>query len=278
MVVFFYKVLMSLLDILTIQRASGPQEMPLVIDVPHAGTWFPDDAPMAGDRAALAAAHADTGTDALCARAPSFGATCLIAKFARLYVDANRAADDMVGLRPSEWGKRGHGVVWTHGSDGAFLYESALDTDVIAARLRTAYHPYHMILSELISAKRQKFGSVIHLNLHSMPAQSAPDMDVVLGDRDGESCAPKETKRAKLYLESLGLKVALNTPYRGAEIVRKNGQPRAGIHSLQVEINRKNYLNADATIDPVRLIQWQQIVAEMGVTIAAHLPGAPQLR
>ncbi len=37
--------------------------------------------------------------------------------------------------------------------------------------------------------------------------------------------------------------MALNEPYRGGEILRRHGRPAAGVHCLQIEINRALYLD-----------------------------------
>ena len=44
-------------------------------------------------------------------------------------------------------------------------------------------------------------------------------------------------------MRSLGYDVAYNHPYKGVELVRRYGDPAAGRHSIQLEINRKLYMN-----------------------------------
>ncbi len=41
----------------------------------------------------------------------------------------------------------------------------------------------------------------------------------------------------------MGYDVAINDPYKGVELVRKHGRPAEQRHSLQIEINRKLYMN-----------------------------------
>jgi N-formylglutamate deformylase len=41
--------------------------------------------------------------------------------------------------------------------------------------------------------------------------------------------------------------VDYNHPYKGVELVRRNGKPAANRHSIQVEINRKLYMD-EATL------------------------------
>ena len=87
-----------------------------------------------------------------------------------------------------------------------------------------------------------------------MPSSAAIDrhrqeIDFVLGDREGTTCAPQFTRTMAHLLEEMGYKVQLNDPYRGVEIVRRYGAPADGVHSLQVEINRRLYLNEE-TLQP----------------------------
>jgi N-formylglutamate deformylase len=39
--------------------------------------------------------------------------------------------------------------------------------------------------------------------------------------------------------------VALNHPYKGVELVRRYGKPGRGRHSIQLEVNRRLYMNEE---------------------------------
>jgi len=67
--------------------------------------------------------------------------------------------------------------------------------------------------------------------------------DFVLGDRDGSTCAPEFTAFVARTLTGLGYDVAINDPYKGVELVRMHGRPAEQRHSLQVEINRRLYMD-----------------------------------
>ena len=71
----------------------------------------------------------------------------------------------------------------------------------------------------------------------------------MLGDRDGSSCAPAFTRFVAGELTALGYQVKLNDPYKGVELVRRYADRAAGRHSLQIEINKRLYLD-DASKDP----------------------------
>jgi N-formylglutamate amidohydrolase len=43
----------------------------------------------------------------------------------------------------------------------------------------------------------------------------------------------------------MGYEVAINDPYKGVELVRKFGRPHERRHSLQIEVNRRLYMNEE---------------------------------
>ncbi|MCG8539059.1 MAG: N-formylglutamate amidohydrolase, partial [Clostridia bacterium] len=94
------------------------------------------------------------------------------------------------------------------------------------------------------------FGGAIVFDCHSMPSAGGAPMragerriDFVLGDRFGSSCAPSITLLAEQTLASMDYEVARNTPYAGGYVASAYGRPKAGVHVLQIEINRALYLD-----------------------------------
>jgi N-formylglutamate amidohydrolase len=70
--------------------------------------------------------------------------------------------------------------------------------------------------------------------------------DFVLGDRDGTTCAPAFTEFVRAALAGWGYQVAVNDPFKGVELVRAYADPTAGRHSLQLEINKRLYMDEAA--------------------------------
>ena len=64
----------------------------------------------------------------------------------------------------------------------------------------------------------------------------------MLGDNHGEACAPEFTAAAERWFRTRGLRVLRNQPYAGGFITEHYGNPSAGWHALQIEINRGLYL------------------------------------
>ena len=114
------------------------------------------------------------------------------------------------------------------------------------ARIESYHRPYHDELENMLESKGVRgFGAVWHVNCHSMRStgrqggKSIPRDDIVLGDRDGDELrsglSPSSSPSA---LRDLGYSVALNHPFKGAELVERFGRPLEGRHSLQIEVNR----------------------------------------
>ena len=75
-----------------------------------------------------------------------------------------------------------------------------------------------------------------------------PRADFVLGDLDGRACAGEFTRLVAGCLEGMGYTVRINDPFKGAELIERYSDPAAGRHALQIEINRRLYLD-EARID-----------------------------
>jgi N-formylglutamate deformylase len=51
------------------------------------------------------------------------------------------------------------------------------------------------------------------------------------------------------HLRARGFSVEYNHPYKGVELVRRYGDPAKNRHSIQVEVNRRLYMN-EKTLEP----------------------------
>ena len=122
----------------------------------------------------------------------------------------------------------------------------------VAARIQRYHQPYHARLKALLDDAHQRFGFVHHINCHSMNDVSGAmgeggagikRADIVLGDRDGTTCAPEFTAFVRDTLAGLGYDVKVNDPFKGVELVRAFADPAAGRHSLQLEVNKRLYMD-----------------------------------
>jgi N-formylglutamate deformylase len=145
----------------------------------------------------------------------------------------------------------GVGLVFRKIGRGVDIYDRTLTVAEVRRRIETCWQPYHDALKEALDAAHGRDGMVFHLNCHSMEPvgnELSPDPGVtrphfVLGDLDGRSCAPGFTAFVADTLQDLGYTVALNDPYKGAELVASYGDPKVDRHSLQIEVNRSLYMD-----------------------------------
>lgn len=243
--------------------AADGDPLPLVFDSPHSGSHYPDDFRTLLPFARMRRAE-DAFVDELFAAAPAHGATLIAATFPRLYVDPNRAPDDFdpgeaVGdfsrpLNPSKKAATGKGIVWTrlHGLDP--LYDEPLAAADVTARIDGYWQPYHAAVAAALDAAYAAFGRVYHVNCHSMRSRGnatdedgeAERADFVISDADGTTSSPRLTHLVRDYLRDRGYSAPLNDPYKGAELITRYSDPAAGRHSIQIEINRKLYMDEGA--------------------------------
>jgi N-formylglutamate deformylase len=233
----------------------------LVLDSPHSGTEYPDDFKPACSLPALRNAE-DTHVEALWSFATELGATLVQARFPRSYIDANRSLQEVdEALLDAPWPERitpgakvrhGKGLVWRMLDDGTPIYNRKLSVAEVQSRITRYWQPYHDALDAAIEAAAQHCGHVIHLNCHSMPAVAQAystdhpwlvHPDFVLGDRDGTSADPSLTRWIERFLNSRGHTVSVNHPYKGVEIVRRYGRPATLRDSIQIEINKRLYMD-----------------------------------
>ncbi len=239
------------------RRDPNGSEIPLVLDSPHSGSFYPEEFTFSCPLTVLRRAE-DSYVDELYEAAPAHGATLIGAVFPRSYVDVNRAADDLdpamlYGALPPHLVPRPTnrvGLVRRFARPGMPIYDRKLHADEVVARVERYHIPYHQVLDDSCDRLHRKYGAVWHINCHSMPShgnrkegRKGEHGDFVLGDRDGTTCAPEFTEFVALVLRRLGYDVRVNEGYKGVEIVRRQGRPRAHRHSLQIEVDRSLYMD-----------------------------------
>ena len=239
----------------------GAPSAPLVLDSPHSGTQYPDDFNYAVEFMSLRQAE-DTHVEKLYSFGNELGIPMIYAHFPRSYIDLNRSRFEIdqklldqpwIGkINTTDKVELGKGLIWRMLDDGQPIYQRQLPLAEVENRINEYWIPYHSALRNLIESVHQKFGFVLHLNCHSMPSVSDkystnhPGLvhpDIVLGDRDGQSADPLITEELANQFKQLGYSCWINKPYKGVELVKSYSNPILGKHSIQIEINRRLYMN-----------------------------------
>lgn len=249
---------LSVSGVIAVERP-GRQSLPMVFASPHSGCDYPEDLLAASrlDAAGLRRSE-DCFVDELFGHVPRLGAPLLKALYPRAYLDPNREPYELDpamfadALPPhinagSARVAAGLGTIARVVASGAEIYARKLSFDEAETRIRRLYRPYHAALTTLIDDTVARFGYCLLVDCHSMPSGSgdgrpAPP-DVVLGDCFGISCARVMTAVAEDVLAGMGYTVARNAPYAGGFTTRHYGRPETGVHAMQVEINRRLYMD-----------------------------------
>lgn len=273
----------------TLHRPAG-EALPLVLDSPHSGEFYPGDFDHAPPREVVRQAE-DTHVGRLYGGAPALGAVLLEARFPRAYIDANRSLADIdpelladawaEPLAPGRKTAQGIGLVWRLARDGSPMYGRRLTAAELAARIDRWYRPYHAALDAELDRLHRAFGAVWLIDCHSMPAvgdERSDDpgrerADFVLGDRDGTTCAPEFTAFVAATLAGMGYRVAVNDPYKGVEIVRRHGRPAERRHSLQVEVKRTLYMDEASLVPNAGYARLEADLARLVAAVGTHVRG-----
>ncbi|MEM8663930.1 MAG: N-formylglutamate amidohydrolase [Pseudomonadota bacterium] len=242
--------------------APSLQRVPFVFNAPHSGTAYRRDLLKQArlDRQTIRRSE-DTFVDELFAGVHELGAPLLRANFPRVYVDVNRAEDELdpdmfdgpvelpvAGDSPRVAG--GLGVIAKIVGERQEIYPALLPATEAAFRIKSFYRPYHRRLADLVETTIDAFGTCVLVDCHSMPSGAVRALgagagarpDIILGDRFGTSCTPDLTEGFAFHLRDAGFVVGRNRPYAGGFITEHYGRPPV-VHTLQLEINRALYMD-----------------------------------
>jgi N-formylglutamate amidohydrolase len=253
-------------------------DAPLIIDVPHAGTYVPTAmAPRLSD-GARTLPDTDWHVDRLFHFALRMGVTMVAATHSRYVVDLNRDPAG-VALYP---GADNTELCPTRTFAGEAIYagDDAPGAGEIGARRADYFEPYHETLAAEVERVRSRHGHVVLLDGHSIRTEvprffagRLPDLN--LGTADGASCAPAlRTAAAAVLAKASCFTHVIDGRFKGGYVTRHYGRPERAVHALQLETAQSCYMdeNAPATFDAVRA---NRLVATLITLVAALVEWRP---
>lgn len=232
----------------------------VVVDSPHSGMEWPADFGTVAPREAILTTW-DAYVDELWSGVRGEGATLVAATFPRAYLDVNRADDDLdldlveagwpAPVHPTDYTRRGMGLIRRLALPGVPMYDRRLTRAEVDTRLTAYYRPYREVLGRVLDERHAQFGTVVHLNAHSMKSRGnemnvdrgEPRPDIVVSDRRGTTADSSWTEWVASWCREHGFATQVNTPYQGGDLVRAFGRPAEGRHSIQIELNRGLYMD-----------------------------------
>lgn len=243
-------------------RLTSPQNgCAVIFSSPHSGRYYPQDfidllqVPLMDLRRVE-----DAYVDLLVSSVPNLDAGLISAVFSRSYVDLNRSPDELDSRMfrdgpPNPAGERsprveaGLGCIPRIGASGKEIHSRMLSRQEADQRLDLAYRPYHDMLESWLNSIRRHTGHSVLIDCHSMPSVIGGrriQADIILGNRHGKSCDESLTRLIENEFLKLGYRVLRNAPYAGGYLTERHGNPENNQHAIQIEINRRLYLDEDA--------------------------------
>ena len=253
---------------------------PVVMASPHSGRDYPP-AFLAASRLSMAQLRRaeDPLVDALLEGIGDV--PVLTARHGRAFLDLNRAEDELdpamfdgappLPARITDRVTAGLGVLPRVAAQGLDIYRRRLASAEVGDRLAALHRPWHTRIAELLARAQARHGYAILIDCHSMPRPAGVlPPQIVLGDRHGTTAAPALVALIERHFAAAGWRVARNAPYAGGHTTQFHGNAAAGIHAVQIEIDRSLYM------DPQRLTRHDgfDAVADQMAALSRLLVGA----
>ena len=226
-----------------------PGTSPVILSFPHVGTHVPKGIwEKLNDNGQILADtdwHVDRLYEGLLP-----GATMVRATFHRYVIDANRDPSGE-SLYP---GQNTTGLIPESDFDGKPIWregEKPNDTDR-AVRLEEFHRPYHAALAAEIQRIKAVHGVAVLYDCHSIRPHipylfegKLPDFNI--GTNGGTSCDPAiEAAALAAAQKAEGFSSVLNGRFKGGWTTRHYGQPRLGVHAIQMELAQSTHLHAES--------------------------------
>jgi N-formylglutamate deformylase len=240
-------------DWLTVVRG----EAPLVVSLPHTGTAIPATYERGLVSPWLARKDADWWIERLYDFAAGLDATVIRTTISRTVIDVNRDPSG-VSLYP---GQATTELCPTTTFDGEPLYEPGTEPteDEIAERRVRFFDPYHATVNAEIDRLRARHATVVVYDCHSIRSVIPRLFDGILphfniGTNGGTTCAPSLSDAVEKICLGSGFSHVINGRFKGGFITRSLGNPRAGIHAVQMELACRGYMREP--LGPVAESDW----------------------
>lgn len=223
---------------------------PLLVSVPHAGTFVPAEMLDRMTGPARLLPDTDWHVDRLYDFAGTLDASLLIATHSRYVIDVNRPPDNSPLYPDAD----NTGLCPTTLFDHTAIYVSGAEPDAaqIERRMKKIWRPYHERLIEVLQQKVDRYGVALLYEAHTIPSRvprffqgRLPDLN--LGTANGRSASSElETLLFEICRSAHGYTSVLNGRFTGGYITRHYGRPSESIHAVQLELSQCTYMDENS--------------------------------
>jgi N-formylglutamate deformylase len=260
-----------MVDLFKLTQGSAP----LLISMPHPGTFIPHELAARLSQPALRLPDTDWHMERLYDFATALGASTLVATHSRYVIDLNRPPDD-ASLYP---GQDTTALCPIDTFDREPLYLGGPPHAIeIESRVARYWQPYHAALQAELDRMRSSHGSVVLWDAHSIRSVvprffQGRLADLNVGSAQGKSCDRSIVQRVMQVAQKHPQYTSvLDGRFKGGYITRHYGRPDAGVHAVQLELAQLTYMEEayPFTFDEQRASELQVVLREMLETLIDH--------
>lgn len=253
-------------------------QLPLLVSLPHVGTWIPADQAHRYVERAFAFEDTDWHLARLYWFVHEMGASLLVPRASRYVIDLNRPPENT----PMYPGANNTELCPTRFFTGDPLYQPGMAPDAAETerRLQAYWQPYHAALRGELGRLRTRHGHVVLFDGHSIKPElpwlfEGRLWDLNLGTAEGRSCAPSlRAALAALLAGQQRYTQVVDGRFKGGYITRHYGSPADAVHAVQLEMCWSCYMQEAAPYawDDARAAEVQPLLRALVQALLAWRP------
>ena len=227
-----------------------PGSSPLLVSMPHSGTYLPPDLEPRLTQVARTVPDTDWHIPELYNFLGDLGAGVIAATHSRYVIDMNRPPDG----KPLYPGASNTELcpTTTFGEDPIYREGQEVTEAEVAERCDALWRPYHEKITSELAVLKERHGYALLWDAHSIASEvprffegRLPDLNLGTGNGSAADAGLLDllTAVARDAEESLGFTHAINGRFKGGYITRHHGRPAERIHAVQLELSQITYMN-----------------------------------
>lgn len=223
---------------------------PVVISIPHSGTYIPPAVRRQLNRP-LTLANVDWHLPKLYSFLKEMGVTVITSNISRYVVDLSRDASSGAGEDPQR------AAVYEKTTFGRAMYSSALPVEEVERRIEAYHRPYHNCLTTLIEAKQAAHGEVYLIDMHSFFKPLTPEAtpDILLSNDNPATAKKSVFDCLTAQLEAQGYSVGDHPIQENYILQHYKELFGEQLHCLQLDLRYTHYLQ-QRHFDEEEVYEW----------------------
>ena len=229
------------MEVVAVREASSP----LLVSFPHSGTAVPSAIEQQFTAAGRSLIDTDWHVPKLYDFLKELPVSTISANYSRYVIDVNRSPQG-TALYPGQ-NETELCPTSTFGKQPIYLLGKAPNKAQIDQRIQAYWQPYHKALADQLERIKAIHGYALLWDAHSIASVvprfftgTLPDLN--LGTAESLSCRPDLGNHLFKMMQQSQFSAVRDSRFKGGYITRHYGQPKGGIHAVQMEIAQSTYM------------------------------------